>query len=140
MRNDDKIYWDEFNETEQQAIAIHFDNMANGTEKPTFPCSAAAFEELAETLASLAKIMPNHAAQMAKELQAINNVLLRQMPVPKTRNRDELGEIYTDEQIKQNLLGCNVGFFLVKQFNNIINQIAFTLEAEKTGGGNGTKH
>lgn len=137
-----KIDWSNFNETEQQAIAIHYDNVANGTNNPTFPYSAAVFEELAENLASIALIKPNAAFRMVDELQAINDVLLKQMPIPPTKDEAELATMFTNEEIQQNLLGCTASFFLVNQFSNIINHILFTLEAEATatGGENDTKH
>lgn len=138
----DKIDWSNFNETEQQAIAIHSDNVANGTNNPTFPYSAVVFEELAENLASIALIKPNSALQMVKELQAISKVLLSLMPVPPTKDHKELAKLFTEEEIKQNLLDCTANFFLVNQFSNIINHILFALEAEvkATGGENDTKH
>ncbi|MBF0786113.1 hypothetical protein E4T80_11630 [Muribacter muris] len=139
-RQNDIIDWSDFTETEQQAIAIHFDNVANGTDNPTFPYSAAAFTELAENLASIALIKPNSALKMVEELKALNNVLLKQIPLPPTRDVNKLVAILTDEEIQQNILSCNVGFFLVKQFSHIINHILFALEAENAGGGNGTKH
>ncbi|QIM63047.1 hypothetical protein A1D29_06975 [Pasteurellaceae bacterium Orientalotternb1] len=136
----DKIDWSNFNETEQQAIAIHYDNVANGTNNPTFPYSAAVFEELAENLASLALIKPNSAWKMVQEIDAINRTLFKIMPLAPSTNEDDLAA-FTDEQIKQNLLGCNVCFFLVSQFTHIINHIVMTQEmALSAGGENGTKH
>ncbi|KMK51244.1 hypothetical protein RO21_07195 [[Actinobacillus] muris] len=140
-KQNDTIDWSDFTETEQQAIAIHFDNVANGTDNPTFPYSAAVFTELAENLASIALIKPNSALKMVAELQALNNVLLKQMPLPPTRDVNKLVAMLTDEEIQQNILSCNVGFFLVKQFSHIINHILFALDmAEATGGNNDTKH
>lgn len=135
----DKINWDEFDEAEQQAIAIHFDNMTNGTDNPTFPYSAAVFEELAENLASVALLKPNSALRMVSELQAINKVLLGIIPIPPTKDEKELAQLFTDKEIKQNLLSCNVGFFLVGQFSHIINYIIMAQEMA-VGGDNGTKH
>ncbi|MCK3657058.1 hypothetical protein A4G19_15465 [Pasteurellaceae bacterium Macca] len=137
-----KIDWGNFNETEQEAIAIHYDNVANGTNNPTFPYSAAVFEELAENLASIAIIKPNSALRMVAELQAINDVLLKQMPIPPTKDEAELATMFTNEEIQQNLFDCTASFFLVKQLANIINQILFALGVETTvtGGENGTKH
>lgn len=139
-KQNDQIDWSDFNETEQQAIAIHYDNVANGTNKPTFPYIAVVFEELAENLASLALIEPNAAGKIVQEIDAINRTLFKIMPLAPSTNEDDLA-VFTDEQIKQNLLGCNVCFFLVSQFTNIINHIVMAQEmALSAGGENGTKH
>lgn len=137
----DTIDWSDFNEVEQQAIAIHYENVNKGTNNPTFPYSAVVFEELAENLASIALIKPNSALKMVAELQAINAVLLKQMPIPPTKDQAELASLLTDEEVKQNLLSCTAGLFLVNQFSNIINHILFAIETKNTiGGENGTPH
>ena len=139
-----KIDWSDFNETEQQAIAIDGENMINGTDRPTFPYLAVVFEELAENLASIAMIKPNSALTMSNEIYAINKALLRIAPTPPVKDVDELMKLYTDAEIKQNLLACNVCFFLTQQLSNIASKIMNALEAvkemEELGGSDATKH
>lgn len=139
-----ELNWDNFNETELKAISIHTRNVQEGTNFPTFPFSAAVFEELAELLSGVAMMKPNSALTMVSEINAINKVLLKLAPTPQTKDMDELMKLYTDEEIQQNLLACNVCHFLVQQFLNITRQVMTALETvkemEELGGTNATKH
>ncbi|MDG6479960.1 hypothetical protein [Glaesserella parasuis] len=139
-----ELNWNNFSEAELKAISIHTKNVQEGTNSPTFPFSAAVFEELAELLSGVAMMKPNSALTMVDELDAINKVLLRISPTPQTKDIEELTKLYTDEEIQQNLLACNVCHFLVQQFLNMKRQMITALEAvkemEELGGTNATKH
>lgn len=139
-----ELNWDGFNETELKAISIHLRNVQEGTYLPTFPFSAAVFEELAENLASVAMIKPNSALTMVNEFNVINKVLLEIAPTPKTKDLNELMKLYTDKEVLQNILACNVCYFLVQQFSNMTRQVMTALETvkqmEELGGNNDTKH
>lgn len=125
---DKEIDWSNFNETELQAIGIDFSNLENGTTYPTFPYTAAVLEELAETLASITKISPSNTAHVVRELQVIREQLLKVAPISKAKDLNELMATYSEEEVANNLLACNVCHFIAKQLGNIQEQIIFELE------------
>lgn len=133
------LNFEAFNETELKAISIHMMNVQNGENNPTFPYTAAALEELAENLTSIAMIAPSSALKMVEELNAINKVLVKLAPVHPVRTETELAALFSDEEITQNLLACNVCHFLVSQFTGITKQMIEGLKAVE-GGQNATKH
>lgn len=125
---DKEIDWSNFNETELQAIGIDFSNLENGTTYPTFPYTAAVLEELAETLASITKTAPSNTAHIVRELQVIREQLLKVAPISKAKDLNELMATYSEEEVANNLLACNVCHFIAKQLGNIQEQIIFELE------------
>ncbi|WGE65916.1 hypothetical protein NYR76_02855 [Actinobacillus equuli subsp. equuli] len=134
-----KLDYSHLNAVELKAISIHMMNVQNGEDNPTFPYTAATLEELAENLTSIAMIAPSSALKMVEELNAINKVLVKLAPVPPVRTETELAALFSDEEITQNLLACNVCHFLVSQFTNITKQMIEGFKAVE-GGQNATKH
>ncbi|MDH2998666.1 hypothetical protein A1D22_02560 [Pasteurellaceae bacterium LFhippo2] len=124
--------WDKFNETELKAIGIEFSNLQNGTTYPTFPYIAVVLEELAETLVSITKFTPSNTAPLVRELQVIREQLLKVAPIPKTKDLNELMATYSEEEVANNLLACNVCHFMAKQLGNIQEQIIFEFETMRT--------
>lgn len=132
MSNNDKtLDWSNFSETELQAISIANQNRLNGTTKPTFPYCAVVFEELAESLASIALVKPESAVKMVTELYAINTHLINIQP--------RLEPEPTPEALQQFIIENAVCHFIITQFNGIIEQVVAPIEQAK-GGDNGVRH
>lgn len=139
MRNQQEalLDWSNFNEAEQQSIAITSSNFEQGTSLPPFPFTAAVLDELGENLVHIALVRPNSAKKCMDELAVFERVLLAQMPKA-PRDEDEP----TAKQVQEFLLYSTVMCFLVEQFKQLHQQMAFSLELlenQAQGGRNG-KH